>query len=158
MKPEKRLAPGLYLARLPGLDTEYHANSKPVLGHYSKSFLAGNHKDAGHHMSKLRITKIEVHEFKFPMKDVAKDYNGFNIVYKNGSQGTGFAYVTRVYTNEGVTGEYVGGDSPSFAEFNMFANYLIGMDPTQRELIYNDVKRRYKHYLSDFKVGFVTVK
>ena len=35
-------------------------------------------------MSKLRITKIEVHEFTFPMQDVAKDYNGFNTVYVPG--------------------------------------------------------------------------
>lgn len=97
-------------------------------------------------MSKLRITKIEVHEFTFPMQDVAKDYNGFNIVYEKGSIGTGTAYITKVYTNEGVIGEYVGGDSPSFAEFNMFANYLIGKDPTQRELIYNDVKRAMRKF------------
>lgn len=97
-------------------------------------------------MSKLRITKIEVHEFSFPLKDVAKDYNGFNIVYKKGSEGRGYSYAMKVFTNEGVTGEYVGGDSPSFAEFNMFANYLIGKDPTQRELIYNDVKRAMRKF------------
>ena len=36
-------------------------------------------------MSKLKITKIEVHEFTFEMSDVGKDYNGFNLVYKKGS-------------------------------------------------------------------------
>ena len=97
-------------------------------------------------MSSLRITKIEVHEFTFPMNDVGKDYNGFNLVYEKGSTQTGYAYAMKIHTNEGVTGEYVGGDSPSFAELNMFANYLIGKDPLQRELIYNDVKRAMRKY------------
>ena len=44
-------------------------------------------------MSKLRIKKIEVHEFTFPLKDVGKDYNGFNIVYEKGSTLTGTASV-----------------------------------------------------------------
>jgi uncharacterized protein with NRDE domain len=81
-------------------------------------------------MSNLRITKIEVHEFTFPMADVGKDYNGFNLVYEKDGMQTGYAM--KVHTNEGVTGEYVRGDSPSFAEFNMFAKYLIGKDPLQR--------------------------
>lgn len=97
-------------------------------------------------MSKLRITKIEVHEFTFPMQDVGKDYNGFNLVYEPGRQQTGTSYAIKVFTNEGATGEYIGGDSPSFAEFNMFANYLIGKDPIQRELIYNDVKRAMRKF------------
>jgi L-alanine-DL-glutamate epimerase-like enolase superfamily enzyme len=97
-------------------------------------------------MSKLRITRIEVHEFTFPMKNVGKDYNGFNLVYEPGGSQNGTSYATRVFTNEGVTGEYVGGDSPSFAEFNMFAGYMIGKDPIQRELIYNDVKRAMRKF------------
>ena len=97
-------------------------------------------------MSKLKITKIEVHEFTFEMSDVGKDYNGFNLVYKKGSNQKGTTYATKVFTNDGVTGEYVGGDSPSFAQFNMFGDYLIGKDPTQRELMYNDIKRAMRKF------------
>ena len=97
-------------------------------------------------MSNLKITHMEVHEFNFEMIDVSKDYNGFNLVYKKNSIQKGTSYATRVFTNEGVIGEYVGGDSPSFAQFNMFADYLIGKDPTQRELIYNDVKRGMRKF------------
>ncbi|MCH8222380.1 MAG: mandelate racemase, partial [Chloroflexi bacterium] len=97
-------------------------------------------------MSKLRIKKIEVHEFQFEMLDVGKDYNGFNLVYEKGGRQTGTSYAMKVHTNEGVVGEYVGGDSPGFAEFNMFASYLIGRDPIQRELIYNDVKRAMRKF------------
>ena len=97
-------------------------------------------------MSSIRITRIEVHEFAFPMKDVGKDYNGFNLVYEKGTVQTGSAYAMKVHTNEGAVGEYVGGDSPSFAQFNMFGNYLIGKDPISRELIYNDVKRAMRKF------------
>ena len=107
-------------------------------------------------MSSLRITKIEVHEFTFPMNDVGKDYNGFNLVYEKGGQQTGYAYAMKVHTNEGVTGEYVGGDSPSFAEFNMFAKYLIGKDPLQREPRLPQEGRRLE-VVTGFPVHFVPV-
>ena len=104
-------------------------------------------------MSKLRITRIEVHEFKFPLNDVTKDYNGFNLVYKRGATQVGTTYAIKVETNEGVTGEYVGGDSPGFAQFNMFADYLIGKDPIQRELIFNDVKRALRKFAKEGNPG-----
>lgn len=97
-------------------------------------------------MSELRIEKIETHEFSFELKDMAKDYNESNLVYKKGHIQKAVRYAMKVYTNDGVTGEYVGGCSPSFAEFNMFAGYLIGKDPLQREKIYNDVKRTLRKY------------
>ena len=97
-------------------------------------------------MNNLKITAIEVDEVKFPLKDVTKDYNGFNLVYKKNSNQMGVTYALKVFTNQGVVGEYVGGDSPSFAQFNMFASYLIGKNPLNRELIYNDVKRALRKY------------
>jgi len=97
-------------------------------------------------MSNLRITRIEVHEFGFDLKDMAKDYNGFNLVYKKGSVHRSASYAMKVFTNEGVTGEYVGGCSPTFAEFNMIAKYMIGKNPLQREKIYNDAKRALRKY------------
>ena len=97
-------------------------------------------------MNNLKITAIEVDEVKFPLKDVTKDYNGFNLVYKKNSNQMGVTYALKVFTNQGVVGEYVGGDSPSFAQFNMFASYLIDKNPLNRELIYNDVKRDLRKY------------
>lgn len=97
-------------------------------------------------MSNLKIERIEVHEFGFDLKDMAKDYKGFNLVFRKGSRWRSVSYAMRVFTNEGVTGEYVGGCSPTFAEFNMIANYLIGKNPLQRERIYNDVKRALRKY------------
>ena len=97
-------------------------------------------------MSSLKITRIEVHEFGFDLKDMAKDYNGFNLGFKKGSVHRSQGYAMKVETNEGVTGEYVGGCSPTFAQFNMIAQYMIGKDPLQRERIYNDVKRALRKY------------
>lgn len=97
-------------------------------------------------MSELRIERIEVHEFTFDMKDMAKDSTGFNLVYKKGGKQRGYRYAMKVHTNEGVTGEYVGGCSPTFAEFNMFAAQLIGRNPLERESIYNDAKRALRKY------------
>ena len=97
-------------------------------------------------MPNLIITSIEVDEFKFPLKDVTKDYNGFNLVYKKNSNQTAVTYALKVFTNQGITGTYIGGDSPSFAQFNMFASYLIGKNPLHRELIYNDVKRALRKF------------
>lgn len=97
-------------------------------------------------MSNLRITRIEVHEFGYDLKDMTKDYNGFNLGYKKGSVQRSVSYAMKVETNEGVTGEYIGGCSPTFAQFHMIANYLIGKDPLQRERIYNDIKRALRKY------------
>ena len=97
-------------------------------------------------MTNLKITSIEVDEFKFPLKDVTKDYNGFNLVYKKNSNQTAVTYALKVFTNQGITGTYIGGDSPSFAQFNMFASYLIGKNPLHRELIYNDIKRALRKF------------
>src|SRR6202043_4136642 len=41
----------------------------------------------------------------------------------------------------GLVGEYVGGTAASYAQVGMFAQYLLGRDPLEREQIYNDLKR-----------------
>ena len=51
-------------------------------------------------MTNLIITSIEVDEFKFPLKDVTKDYNGFNLVYKKNSNQTAVTYALKVFTNQ----------------------------------------------------------
>lgn len=97
-------------------------------------------------MEKLTIDRIEVIEFEFYLEDITRDSSGFNLVYKKGAVETGHSYATRVSTNDGVSGEYVGGCSPTFAEFNMVAAQLIGRNPLSREGIYNDIKRALRKY------------
>ena len=95
-------------------------------------------------MPPLEITSIEVDEVKVTQPDIGK-YD-FSLIYEAGAVQETYVYAMKVHTNEGITGEFVGGDSPSFAQFHMFADYLIGKSPFERELIYNDVKRALRKF------------
>ena len=92
-------------------------------------------------MRQPRITRVRVHQYEHVIPDLGVDYNGFNLVYEPGARRQSVGYVTAIETDAGVTGEYAGGDGPSLAQVGMFADYLLGRDPLQRELIHNDVKR-----------------
>ncbi|MDQ6669590.1 MAG: mandelate racemase [Chloroflexota bacterium] len=90
----------------------------------------------------LRINRIAVHRFGYEVADLAHDeHNGFNQVYRAGSCLEQAGYVLTIGTDAGVVGEYVGGNPASYAQVSMFAQYLLGRDPLERERIYNDLKR-----------------
>jgi L-alanine-DL-glutamate epimerase-like enolase superfamily enzyme len=90
----------------------------------------------------LRINRIAVHRFGYEVADMAlDDHNGFNQVYKAGSCLPHSGYVLTIGTDAGIVGEYVGGTGASYAQVAMFAQYLLGRDPLERERIYNDLKR-----------------
>jgi len=91
----------------------------------------------------LTITKIEVHRYQTERHNLAPDdyYNGFNQVYKEGAVLRGTGHILQIHTDAGITGEFVGGGESDYAQMGMFAHYLIGKNPLQRELIFNDVKR-----------------
>lgn len=91
-----------------------------------------------------RITRIEVHQFAWEVPDLGVDYNGFNQVYQPGAPGRCTGYVLRIETDQGVAGEYVGGSAASYAQLGMAAHYLLGRNPLERELIYNDLKRAFR--------------
>jgi L-alanine-DL-glutamate epimerase-like enolase superfamily enzyme len=88
-----------------------------------------------------RITRISVYQYAHEARDLGTDYNGFNSVYQAGARREGQSHVLRIETDAGVSGEYGGGDAASYAQMAMFARYLLGRNPLERELIYNDVKR-----------------
>src|ERR1700716_54363 len=94
----------------------------------------------------LRITQIAVHRFGWDVPDLGVDYNGFNHVYQAGSCLPHSGYVLTVTTDAGIVGEYVGGTAASYAQVGMMAEYLLGRDPLQRELIYNDLKRALRKH------------
>ncbi len=48
--------------------------------------------------------------------------------------------------DEGLTGEYVGGNSPAAAQYNIIAQYLIGKDPLKREKHWSECKRALRKY------------
>ena len=92
-------------------------------------------------MRQPKITRIRIHEYAHEVRDLGVDYNGFNQVYEPGARRTLTGHVVAIETDAGVTGEYAGGDGPSLAQVGMFAGYLLGRNPLERELIHNDVKR-----------------
>ncbi|MEM7034415.1 MAG: enolase C-terminal domain-like protein [Chloroflexota bacterium] len=91
----------------------------------------------------LKITGIDLHSFQWEVENLSRDdyYNGFNLVYNPGAKHKMGGYILQIHTNEGITGELVGGSSSDYAQMEMYLDYLIGRNPLQRELIYNDVKR-----------------
>ena len=92
------------------------------------------------------ITGIEVIESRLPTSDVGKDREGISVVFKPGAEGVATVYGYRVYTEAGVIGEYVGGDSVGFAQFRKFAPSVVGQDALQRELIYDRARRELRKY------------
>ncbi|TFG68758.1 MAG: mandelate racemase, partial [Anaerolineales bacterium] len=96
----------------------------------------------------IRITGIDVIKFQFETKDLGPDtyYNSFNTVYTPGHIWKRTGHILQIHTSAGVTGEYAGGNASDYAQMMMFVNYLIGKNPLQRELIYNDVKRALRKY------------
>lgn len=92
------------------------------------------------------ITKVETVEFAFPLENTGLSPNGFCIVYDEGKTHHRKLFGIKIHTDVGITGEYVGSNSPGAAQINMFADYLIGRNPFERERIYSEVKRALRKY------------
>ena len=88
-----------------------------------------------------RITKIEVYEFEYELRDRGPDYNGFFLIWEPGGTVKRRGGAIRIHTDAGITGEYVGGTFDA----GTYAGYLVGKDPLARELLFNDVKRALRH-------------
>jgi L-alanine-DL-glutamate epimerase-like enolase superfamily enzyme len=93
-----------------------------------------------------RITRLVVRQFWHEVENRGVDYNGFNAVYEPGVRRRAHGTVFTIETDQGITGEYVGGNPVSYAQIGMVAHYLLGKNPLERELIYNDVKRALRKH------------
>ena len=92
------------------------------------------------------ITRIKSTEFQYPLEDLGPDEHGFNLVYTPGETSWRKLFGLRIETDEGITGEYVGGTSPGSAQINLFADYLIGKNPLHRERHWSEIKRSLRKY------------
>ena len=93
-----------------------------------------------------KITRVESTEFSYPLENLGTDEYGFNLVYDSGEVTERKLFALQIHTDEGITGEYVGGNSPAAAQINMFADYLIGKNPLERERHWSEVKRSLRKY------------
>jgi L-alanine-DL-glutamate epimerase-like enolase superfamily enzyme len=109
-------------------------------------------------MRNLSITGIEIVQFGWEVENLSKDdyYNGFNLVYKQGAHQKMTGHILQVYTSKGITGEFCGGTKTDYAQMEMYTDYLIGRNPLQRELIYNDLKRALRK-LDRMSVGLIDI-
>ncbi|OSP53803.1 enolase C-terminal domain-like protein [Pseudoruegeria sp. SK021] len=72
-----------------------------------------------------------------------------NMSYSQGSTLKAMRYAVRISTNDGLEGQYAmhwGGTESSLGQTTMLAPILLGRDPEQRELIYDDLKREVRAY------------
>lgn len=92
------------------------------------------------------ITSIESVEFSYPIEDVGTDQHGFNLVYEPDTVTERKLFGLKIQTDVGTTGEYVGANSPGMAQVNMFADYLVGKNPLQREKHWSEMKRALRKY------------
>lgn len=99
------------------------------------------------------IKRVEVHAFQFPMKDMslgAHSATGVgNVIYKKGTSLTAERFAVRIHCDDGAQGEYLThwvGTPSTFGQINMLAPHLLGRDPEQRQLIFDDLKREIRAY------------
>jgi L-alanine-DL-glutamate epimerase-like enolase superfamily enzyme len=92
------------------------------------------------------ITRIESVEFAYPLEDLGTDQHGFNLVYDPGNTTHRKLFGLQIHTDVGITGEYVGGNSPGAAQINTFAQYLVGKNPLERERHWSEIKRGLRKY------------
>jgi L-alanine-DL-glutamate epimerase-like enolase superfamily enzyme len=107
-------------------------------------------------MSNLLITSIEVSLSQFDIPNLGLDLYGFSLIYNPGGNKTVKAYTVRINTNEGLTGEMVGGDATGYVQLRKFVESLSGMDPTKREEIYGQAKR-YLRKFDKMGMGMINV-
>jgi len=94
---------------------------------------------------KPTITGIDVCEFEYEFQNMGRDYNGFNIVYEPGSVVKRRGCAVRILTDAGIAGEVIA-RAPGIATLPMFAPYLIGRNPLERERIYQDLNRAARQF------------
>ena len=92
-------------------------------------------------MTDPKITKLEIHEFRYEAKDLGYDEDGFNVVYEPGGRLPSGGHVLRLFTDTGPVGECLAGRASELSTIPQFWHYLKGKSALQRERINDDVKR-----------------
>ncbi len=86
------------------------------------------------------VTKVEVHQFEVETRGTATEPISRTMIYEPSTVRTRKMYALRIFTDIGITGEYVGGSATEYSAFPYFIGSLIGRNALDRESIYNDAK------------------
>ena len=99
------------------------------------------------------INRVEIHAFKFDVPGLGSGSHAAagvgNLVRQEGSSLTTHRFAVRIRCDDGFSGEYVThwvGTPSTLGQATMLAPLLLGRDPEQRELIYDDLKRELRAY------------
>ena len=87
-----------------------------------------------------KITRIEIVEFEYEIKDLGREATIGGPVYKPGDSSHWRAAAIRIDSSVGLRGEYMFCWAEDFLAVRPFAPLLIGRNALEREEIYNDVK------------------
>ena len=87
------------------------------------------------------IEKIQLTRFRIPFDNVGHDLSfAMGPFYEPGSQGGRNVLGIRIFTDEGVTGEYMSIAPGTVEQIQTFAPFLIGKSALERERFYNQAK------------------
>ena len=100
-----------------------------------------------------KITKVEIISFRFPLTDMSLGHHSAtgvgNIIYRKGEAAEAERFAVRITCDDGLCGEYVThwvGTPSTFGQTRMLCPHLIGRDPEQRQLIFDDLNREIRAY------------
>jgi L-alanine-DL-glutamate epimerase-like enolase superfamily enzyme len=93
----------------------------------------------------MRISEVEIHEFDYELEDVGTWNNRQAYVPGNTLEPPGFVLTIR--TADGAEGQYRGFYfvPAMLAQIRMAAGVLIGRDPLEREELWQDLWKRFRH-------------
>lgn len=101
----------------------------------------------------MRIERVTVHEYAMPIRGLGTEAGGAtavtNICADPSATLTVAKFALVVETGDGARGEYAaqwGGTRAVLGQALMMAPFLLGRDPMQRELIFDDLKREFRQY------------
>lgn len=90
------------------------------------------------------VTKIEIHEFKYELQDIQPHEQSRMPTYKKGGKYTRTGRVLTIDTDQGIRGEYFGGNASELAGVGSVAYALLGRSALARERFYTDAKLALK--------------
>jgi len=99
------------------------------------------------------INRVEIHVFTFETENLGLGEHSAagvgNLIYRPGSTLTSQRFAVRICCDDGAQGEYVThwvGTPSTLGQVQMLAPNLLGRDPEERALIYDDLKREIRAY------------